>query len=457
MKTVTWARIAEWTGGQLLQGTPSGTVSDVSTDTRTLREGELFVALKGELHDAHEFLGQAQQAGGLLVQDLPLETETFGGAIIHLRDTLAGLQALARNFRRDLGIPVVGITGSSGKTSTKDLVRAVLATRFRVGATRGNLNNHIGVPLTLLSFAEEVEVGVVEMGMNHSGEIEVLAEIAAPDGGIITNVGTAHIEHLGSREAIAEEKGMLAEAVPSGGWVVLSAHDDFTESIRKRCRAEVITGGVGIGDVAARRLEIGWDGVRFELAHAGRSVEAWLPVAAEHMVRNATLAAAAGLKLGLSLEDVARGLGAVELAGGRLQRRVVAGLRILDDSYNANPDSMRAALRTLAALPVEGKRIAVLGRMAELGDRADEEHRKVGVAAAENGIDMLVGIGEEGARMAAGAKTVSGSGMGSHVVTDTAEAAAWLRQVATPQDLILIKGSRSTRMETVLAYLNEGT
>lgn len=456
MKPLTWSQIAQWSGGLLLQGTPAETVSALSTDTRSLKGGELFVALKGEKFDAHEFLGKALEApapvAGMLLHDLPLETESFGGAIVRVKETLAGLQSLARHYRRDLGIPIVGITGSSGKTSTKDLVRAVLSQRWRVTATKGNLNNHIGVPLTLLSMDASTEAGVVEMGMNHPGEIEVLAEIAAPDGAIITNIGTAHIEHMGSREAIALEKGMLAEAIEPEGFVVLPAQDDFTESIRRRCRAEVITGGVESGDVQARRLEIGWDAVTFELCYGGESVAASIPIPAEHMVRNATLAAAVGLRMGLSLQEVAAGLGQIELTGGRLQRKLVGGIPFLDDSYNANPESVKAALRTLRQLPVAGRRIAVLGRMAELGDHAVEQHLLVGRAVAENGIDILVGIGEEGARLASGAA----EGVEAHVFADHAEVAAFLRERATAEDLVLLKGSRSARMETVLTYLNEG-
>jgi UDP-N-acetylmuramoyl-tripeptide--D-alanyl-D-alanine ligase len=456
MKPLTWSQIAQWSGGLLLQGTPAETVSALSTDTRSLKGGELFVALKGEKFDAHEFLEQALKApaplAGMLLHDLPLETESFGGAIVRVKDTLAGLQHLARNYRRSLGIPIVGITGSSGKTSTKDLVRAVLAQRWRVVATKGNLNNHIGVPLTLLSMDATTEAGVVEMGMNHSGEIEVLAEIAAPDGAIITNIGVAHIENLGSREAIALEKGMLAEAIEPGGWVVLPAQDDFTDSIRARCRAEVLTGGVEAGDVQARHLEIGWDGVKFDLSFGGESVPAFIPVPAEHMVRNATLAAAAGLRMGLSLSEAAAGLSQIELTGGRLQRKTVAGIAFIDDSYNANPESVKAALRTLRQLPVAGRRIAVLGRMAELGDHAVEQHVLTGRSAAENGIDILVGIGEEGAQLASGAA----GAVETHVFADQAQVAAFLREHAAGEDLVLLKGSRSARMETVLSYLNEG-
>jgi len=453
MKAVTWSQIAKWAGGQLLQGTPAETVAALSTDTRALKGGELFVALKGDKYDAHEFLGEALKApiAGMLLHDLPLETEAFRGAIVRVRDTLTGLQSLARHYRRYLGIPIVGITGSSGKTSTKDLVRAVLAERWKVAATQGNLNNHIGVPLTLLSMDEQTEVGVVEMGMNHPGEIEVLAEIGAPDGAIITNVGVAHIEHMGSREAIALEKGMLAEAIEPGGWVILSAHDDFTESIRARCRAEVITGGVGMGDVRASGLEIDWDGVKFDLSFGGHTVSASIPVPAEHMVRNATLAVAAGLRMGLSLEEAAAGVGQIQLTAGRLQRKLVADIPVLDDSYNANPESVKAALRTLRELPVRGRRIAVLGRMGELGEHADEQHWLVGKAVAENGIDILVGIGEEGARLVSGA----GEGVEAFLFADHAQVAKFLRENATGEDLVLLKGSRSARMETVLTHLNE--
>ncbi len=451
MKELSWSQVARWSEGQLLQGVPAETVAELSTDTRTLRGGELFIALKGETHDAHEFLGEALKVSpaGLMVQDLPLETESFRGAIVRVRDTLEGLQSLARHYRRHLGLPVIGITGSSGKTSTKDLTRAVLGTRFAVSATRGNLNNHFGVPLTLLAMEPGSGVGVVEMGMSHPGEIEVLAEIAAPDGAIITNIGTAHLEFLGSREAIAREKGMLAEAIAPEGWVVLPAEDDFTPSIRGRCRGEVITGGIGTGDVQARDLVIGWEGVRFTLWHEGKETEAWLPVPGEHMVRNATLAAAAGLRMGLTLEEVSAGLRGAELTGGRMQRTTAGGLRILDDSYNANPESMRAALRTLASLPVEGRRIAVLGRMAELGERSGEEHGALGEAVAENAIDIVVGIGEEGARLARGA----GESVEAHVFADQEQVAAFLRETATPADVVLVKGSRSSRMELVLTYL----
>lgn len=455
MRSITFSELARWAGGELLQGVPSDTISAISTDTRKLQGGELFIALKGENFDAHEHLKDAKDKGAaaFFLNALPVETEDFAGPIVRVRNTLKGLQLLAFNYRRSLKLKAVGVTGSSGKTSTKDLTRAVLAQKFSVVANAGNLNNHIGVPLTVLSAEPGHEVGIFEMGMSHPGEIEVLAEIAQPDLAIITNVGTAHLEHMKSRDAIAKEKGMLAEAVPADGWVILSAHDDYTDSIRERCRAKVVTGGVDCGDVRASGLEMSAEGCRFRLVYDGQEVDASLPVVGEHMVRNATLAAAAGLKLGLSLEQIAAGLADAELTGGRLQRKTVAGLTILDDSYNANPESMRAALRTLRDLPVAGRRIAVLGLMAELGDAAEAEHRKLGAAVAENQIDIMLGIGDEGRFLAEG---VDGKA-NTQVFDDHADLAEFLRSESRPDDLILLKGSRSAAMETVLAHLSDIT
>jgi len=451
MKPTTLSDIARWTGGHLLQGVPSDRIVHFSTDTRSLAGGEMFIALKGERHNAHDHLDQAIAKGAhaLLVHDLPLSTEKTDCAIIRVKDTLVALQEWARNYRNSLDLQVVGITGSSGKTSTKDMIRSVLEQQFRVNATAGNLNNHIGVPLTVLSTEAEHEVGVFEMGMSNPGEIEVLAQIASPNLAVITNVGTAHIEFMKTREAIAQEKGMLAEAIESDGCVILPAADDFTDSIRQRCRGRVVTAGVETGDVMARNLQRSAEGTSFELVTPAGNAPVHLTIPGDHMVSNATLAAAVGLQMGLSLEQIAAGLEAVSLTKGRMESKSVAGLRFLDDSYNANPDSMKAALRTLRELPVTGRRIAVLGRMAELGDLSEAEHRALGKAAAENGIDILLAIGEVGEQIAASA----GDRVEAHVFEDHAGIADYLRAQAGPDDLVLLKGSRSAKMELVLTQL----
>lgn len=446
--------IARWAGGDLLQGVPSQCFAKIATDSRKLQGGELFLALKGDNHDAHDFLNQALEegAGGLIVHRLPKETESTRVPIIYVRNTLDALQALARSYRRTCDLPVVGITGSSGKTSTKDLLASMLRERFAVKATTGNLNNHIGVPLTVLDIDAEHTAAIVEMGMSNPGEIEVLAEIAKPTGAILTNIGSAHLGQMKSREAIAQEKGMLAEAIERDGFVVLPAEEPFRDSLAQRCRGRVICGGIGSGDVRASALEITWEGVHFTLEARGQRAQVQLPVPAEHMVRNATLAAAAAFELGLSMEEVRQGLEHCVLAGGRLHRRTLGHGRFLDDTYNANPESMRAALRTLATLPVTGRRLAVLGKMAELGEQTEREHLGIGAAAVENGIDILVGIGEEGGLIARGAENQ----IETHVFADQEAAAAYLRAEIKPEDLVLVKGSRSARMELVLAaFSNE--
>jgi len=443
--------IAQWANGQVVQGDGAATVTRVSTDSRALQPGDLFVALKGENFDGHDFVQGAAASGTVgavaqhLVNGLP---ETF--AVIQVEDTLAALQSMAKSYRASLPLRVIGITGSNGKTSTKDFTAAVLSERFSVTKTEGNLNNHIGVPLTVLKASRQHDIGVFEMGMNHPGEIAPLAAIAAPNVGIITNIGVAHIEFMGSRSGIAQEKGMLAEALPADGYIILNAADDFSESIAKRSEATAIYAGIEQGDVRATNVRPGFDGSRF-LVHAGKeSAEVTLPVPGAHMIQNALLAIAAGRVFGLSLETAAAGLAKSQLTKGRLEQKTIRGIHILDDTYNANPDSMRAALTTLASLPAAGARIAVLGRMGELGSESERGHRAVGEAAAKAGIDMLITVGTEAALIADAAQ--AGGMKKVHHASDTTEAAALLSGLVREGDLVLLKGSRSAKMERVLDH-----
>jgi UDP-N-acetylmuramoyl-tripeptide--D-alanyl-D-alanine ligase len=379
-----------------------------------------------------------------------------GMAVIRVNDTLAGLQRMAAAWRTEWNGTVIGLTGSNGKTSTKDMTRAVLARKFRTTATAGNLNNHIGVPLTLLDIQPEHEAAVVEMGMNHAGEIAPLAAMAAPHTGIITNIGTAHIEFLGSRENIAREKAALAEAIPPTGTVILNAGDDFTPWIRPLCSARVMTAGVGSGDICADDLVCSPGGSRFRLRFpSGESVDVSLPVPGRHMAANAALAAAAGWVHGISPDAIAHGLASLELTAGRVQLRSAAGLQFLDDSYNANPDSMKAALETLRSLACRGRRIAVLGRMGELGPHSAQGHRETGAAACTSGVDFLFLV-ESGdvSRMAEGFLAAGGQSARLRVFPDHATCAEALRSTAGPDDLILLKGSRSAGMERIPQLLS---
>lgn len=439
MKAYPLQQLAEAMKGTLVRGGGDRVMSTgVSTDTRKMATGALFFALKGDLFDAHDFLDDAVAAGaGALVvaheEKLPAEVPP----VVRVADPLKALQDLAKWYRTQLAIPVVAITGSNGKTSTKDFLRSVLREKFRVNATRGNFNNHIGLPLTVLETQADDEVGVFEMGMNHAGELAPLCEIARPNLSIITNIGTAHIEHLGSREAIAEEKGTVARFLDDRGTLLVPSDCDFLESFRASTPARVMT--VGEGAVRAEKVRHSGEGSLFELVidGLGRS-EASIPVVGRHMVTNALLAAGAGVILGLTLAEVARGLARSELTSGRLRRFESGGVSVIDDTYNANPESVMAALQTLAGLPTEGRRIAVIGSMAELGDHADEGYRRVGKRAAGLPITLIT-VGPEAARYDAG----------KHFET-AGEAAEWLSQQTTAGDLVLFKGSRVAAMERVM-------
>ena len=455
MDAISLKQVATWAGGELRNSDGAISTSRVCTDSRALQAGDLFVALEGENFDGHDFVAQAatiQAAGAMVHREVPGVRSTF--PLVLVPDTLRGLQDLSGAYRRSLDVRVVAITGSNGKTSTKDLTAAVLKQRFRTNKTAGNLNNHIGVPLTLLSLSREDQAAVVEIGMNHPGEIAPLAALARPSAAIITNIGVAHIEYMGSREAIAQEKGTLAEAIEPSGTVILNADDDMTPGIARRCRAKVVTAGIGAGDVHASDVRALPFGMEFTIHAFGEKQAAAISVPGEHMVRNALLAVAAGLTFDLSLSECIAGLAALELSKGRLQRKEIGGLVLLDDTYNANPDSMVAGLSTLVGLPSAGRRIAVLGRMGELGAESEGGHRRVGIAAGASGLDCLIAVGDE-PRWIAEAARAAGVKQVLHVA-DTEQAVTALRTVAQPGDVILVKGSRSAKMERVITALETG-
>jgi UDP-N-acetylmuramoyl-tripeptide--D-alanyl-D-alanine ligase len=455
MESLTLTRIAQLAKGLLAQGDGALTVSKISTDSRTLQSGDLFVPLRGENFDGHKFVEQARERGavGAMVEESWKGVTPKSFALIRVPDTLLGYQNLAANYRRSLPLKVIAITGSNGKTSTKDFVAATLSRRFRVTKTEGNFNNHVGLPQTMLAASASDEIGVWEVGMNHPGEIAALAKLAAPDTAIITNIGLAHIEFMGSREAIAAEKGALAEAIGADGMVILNADDPFTQGIAERTRAKVILAGIENGSVHANEVTQSPTGSEFTILEGAHRCRAQLPVPGIHMVQNAMLAVAAGRAFGLSLEDCAAGLASAPLTKARLQIKEINGIQFIDDSYNANPDSMRAALRTLVELDADGRRIAVLGQMNELGDESERRHREVGEAAAAFGVDELIAVGVTGGEMARAAQK---AGLKKSISVAAAEdAAQLLAETAAPGDLILVKGSRSARMERVLEAFSQ--
>ncbi len=452
MNSLPLSQIAQLAGGSISSGDQTVVVNKVSTDSRTLKSSELFVALRGENFDGHNFVESAAQIGaaGAIVESTWNGEIPKNFALIRAKDTLQAYQDLAANYRKSLTLKVVAITGSNGKTSTKDFTAAVLAHRFRVTKTEGNFNNHVGLPRTILEATSGDEIGVWEIGMNHPGEIATLAKVAAPDVAIITNIGVAHIEFMGSREKIAEEKAALAEAVGADGAIILNTDDLFTKTIASRARGKVILAGTNSGSIQAAEITQSGTGADFTILEGAHRCRAQLSVPGLHMVQNALLAVAAGRAFGLSLEECAAELVAAPLTRARSQIKDIGGVQFLDDSYNANPDSMKAALRTLVELDADGKRIAVLGEMRELGDQSERGHREVGETAAVLKIDQLIAIGDIAAAIAdaagqAGLRKTT-------IVKSTSEAAEVLGEIAVPGDLVLIKGSRAARTEEVIEH-----
>lgn len=448
MNPLSLDQIAQFAEAARQNGDGGRLVANISTDSRTTRPGDLFVALRGDNFDGHKFIGQATERGaiGAVVEKTWTGKPSPEFSLLRVSDTLRAYQQIAAQYRRSLGLKVIAITGSNGKTSTKDFTASVLGRRFRVTKTEGNFNNHVGLPRTMLQANKEDEIAVWEIGMNHPGEIAPLAQLAQPDVAIITNIGVAHIEFMGSREAIAQEKGELAVSLGPDGILILSSADDFAESIAQRSSGRVVFAGIERGEVRASEIAQTAEGAEFTVLEGAHHCHAFLPVPGLHMVQNALLAIAAGRAFGVSLEDCAAGLATAPLTKARLQIKTIHGVQFIDDSYNANPDSMKAALRTLAELETEGERIAILGQMAELGAESSRSHQEVGETAASLGINHLIDLGAGEIAAAAEAAGLTKS----KVAASAEEAVDLLCETARPGDLVLVKGSRAARTERVL-------
>lgn len=467
MPTLTLNDVVEAVNGRQLSGSDAVSISGVSTDSRTMRAGELFVPLKGERFDGHDFVAAAvaQGAAAVLIQADRIEkvAAEFGAdpprrvAFVAVEDTLVALLQLAAWHRRQFCGPVVAVTGSNGKTTTKDMIAAVLAEKGPVLATAGNLNTEIGVSLTLLRREPQHEYIVVEMGMRGLGQIADLVSVARPTVGVVTNVGPVHLELLKTMEAVTAAKRELVEGLPAAGTAVLNADDPRVAGMASASAAEVITYGCrAAADVRGKDIRsLGEHGVAFTLWHGGQHVEVHLPIIGRHNVYNALAAAAVGLTCGLDLESIARGLAGFTASAMRMQlERLPTGITVLNDAYNASPASMRAALETLTDLPAD-RRIAVLGDMLELGHDSEAEHTAIGRLVAALPVDLLLTVGHHGGRIADGAR--SGGFPADCIVRvhDALEAADRVRALAQAGDVILVKASRGLQLEQVVNALKE--
>ncbi|MEW5761638.1 MAG: UDP-N-acetylmuramoyl-tripeptide--D-alanyl-D-alanine ligase [Bacillota bacterium] len=454
--------VARVTGGRLLRGNPRTGVRRVATDTRTLVPGDLFFALRGERYDGHEFVAQAAARGavGVVVHTPPANLPQTV-ALIEVADTLAALQSLARYNRERSGVRLIAVTGSTGKTTTKDLTAAVLAARYRVLATRGNLNNEIGVPLTLLELEAHHQVAVCELAMRGPGEIDALCRLVLPNAGVITNIGETHLELLGSVASIAQAKGELLEHIPPDGFAVLHLDSPYMRAQARRCRGRVIFFGEEEGaDIRLLAYHPADAGAVFEACVHGREMRFTLPVPGRHNAVNALAAVGVGLEMGLDPAAIARGLLTARLSPMRLNIQRCGSLTVIDDAYNASPASVQAALDVLQEVGRDSDRVAVLGNMLELGVRAREGHREVGAACAAAGLKLLVTVGELAQEIAHGAQEAGMPASAVHACADNPEAIQLLARLLTGREVVLVKGSRGARMEEIVAALRatgEGT
>ncbi len=448
------ARVA---GGRLLAGDPHTVLARFSTDTRTLAPGDFFIALRGPRYDAHAFVGEALRSGaaGAMISRPP-EGPPPDAVIVHVEDTLRGLGDLARAWRERHGGRVVAVTGTNGKTTTKEMLRAVLGTGGPVYASPGNLNNLVGVPLTLLAWPAGVPVAVFELGMSALGEIHRLCEVARPDVGVFTTVGEAHLEFLGSVDGVARAKAEMLPFLDRDRTAIINLDDPYVERFRTRAPGRTLTYGltpraeVWASDLAPEGLA----GTRFTLRHRREAAPAWIAAPGRHNVSNALAAAAVGFAWGLPAEAIVAGLREARLAPMRMQPvRLASGAKAINDAYNANPPSMERAIETFFSVRNGGRAILVLGDMLELGRHSEGAHRRVGAFAARAAPDLLIAVGPESRALA---EAAVGAGLpGDRVVhcLDVAAAREQLRAALAPDAWVLVKASRGMRLEGVLEGL----
>ena len=447
--------IVRATHGALVTGDLAVPVTGVSIDSRTLGVGEAFFAIQGHRLDGHAFLADAAGRGAscLVVHALPDDVPA-NVPLVLVEDTTRALGLLAAWHRARFAIPVVAVTGSNGKTTTKELVAGVLGARWHVLKPASSFNNQWGLPLTLLRLAPEHQALVVEIGTNRPGEVAYLAEVARPTVGVVTNVAAVHTEFLGSLEGVREEKAALVRAVGPEGWVVLNADDPRVAGMAREAHGHVVAYGRAAGARVRAAGEAVEDaqGLTFMLEADGVRAPVTLAFAGRHNVVNALAAAAVGVALDWPLAEIARGLEGVRPVAGRCVWRAAGPVRVLDDTYNANPVSLRAALDAVAAGHAPGNRlVVVLGDMLELGPITEEAHREAGRAVVAAGAALLVGVGRH-MREAVEAARDAGLGDTHHVMTFEDTVAHLLKRLA-PGDTVLVKGSRGMRMERVVDAL----
>ncbi len=421
-----------------------------SIDSRTILPGQLFFAVKGERMDGHDFAGQALEKGAVaaVIRKDQLTRFPVKSRLMAVDDTLSALQTLGTAVRRLWGKPLVGVTGSTGKTTTKEAIAHVLSQRFRVLKSEGNFNNHFGLPLMLLKLEPDHDIAVIEMGMSRSGEIAALAKIAQPEIGVVTNVAPVHLEFFKSVGEIARAKYELVESLPAGGTAVLNADDEYVSQFGRDFHGKVVMFGLRPpADVRAEDIEqLGAAGSSFNLVVESCRAKATLPLVGAHNIYNALAAVAVGLERGLCLSEAVAALASLTPADKRGQVVRVGNITVINDCYNSNPKALDAMVDTLAAMPAS-RRIVVAGEMLELGPSGEELHRRSGQHMAERNIDVLLGVRGLARPMV---EAACQAGMRAEFVTTPEEAGEWLARQTREGDVVLLKASRGVKLERAL-------
>lgn len=456
-------QIAQWCGAGITVGHAErghGPATGYSIDTRTLAPGDLFFAIRGDVYDAHDFVPAALKKGAraAVVAKAHLSrmlVEAHQHTLLVVDDPLIAMQTLATSVRRHWGKRVIGVTGSAGKTTTKEAIATVLSAKFRVLRSQGNLNNHFGVPLQLLRLEPEDEMAVIEMGMSHAGEIALLARIAMPEWGVITNVGNAHAENFPDGIAgIARAKYELIAGLHGHHRVAfLNADDRYVGQFGRDFNGRVLCFGTDVRSIvrAENIVELGADGTRFEVHLDGQKVDVHLALLGRHNVTNALAAISVGLEAGMTLAACAAAVEELRPDSRRGEMLSYAGAKIINDCYNSNPEALRSMIATLASIPAK-RRILVAGEMLELGPEAVALHRACGEAAANAGIDIVAGVRGNGQAIVDGARA---QGAQTVFLKDAVAAGEWLKGNLHEGDVVLLKASRGVRLERALDSLNE--
>jgi UDP-N-acetylmuramoyl-tripeptide--D-alanyl-D-alanine ligase len=445
--------------GQLLQGDPDCLFQGVSINSRAVSKGELFVCVKGERFDGHDFLNDVivREAAGIILSDpkkLPGGSERTGRApfVIQVPDTLKALQDLASFQRKRFPFKVVAITGTNGKSTTKEMIASILETKFKTLKTQGNLNNHIGLPLTLLEREPSHEVGVLEMGMSAAGEIKRLAEIAQPDIGVITNISEGHLVQLKSLKNIQSAKGELFDSLTEEGTAIVNADDPMVLELAQTLRARMVTFGIDQpADVRASEIKSKDNlGFQFKVKIFDKTLSVRLPYLGYSNIYNTLAALATGYSLGIQEDAMTRGLENYQRMSQRNELIQHKGIDLINDSYNANPRSMTEALKTLDNFETQGRRIFVIGDMLELGDRSIPAHNNLGEEIARSRASILITVGKLASLSAKSAQALAGGKIQILEFADHQEAADFLVHEAKSGDCVMFKGSRGAAMEKIL-------